>query len=109
MIFSQGWWYLYFGEDLSVARKLSGKVFLEAANHQLKRDFVRKGFAGATSRYLGLRSVMALLGPVSVSLARIGYRLIAERLYCLRRCILFDIHQIVPEHEMDPKQHSHRR
>ncbi|TQE09882.1 hypothetical protein C1H46_004460 [Malus baccata] len=67
-----------------VARKLSGKVFLEAANYQLKRDFVRKGgqlaamnlesraaflaakqgFAGAASRYLGLRSMMALLGPV---------------------------------------------
>ncbi|BFG33253.1 hypothetical protein CerSpe_195270 [Prunus speciosa] len=67
-----------------LARKLSGKVFLEAANYQLKRDFVRKGgqlaainlesraaflaakqgFVGATSRYLGLRSVMALLGPV---------------------------------------------
>ncbi|KAM2652004.1 hypothetical protein EV1_015797 [Malus domestica] len=67
-----------------LARKLSGKVFLEAANYQLKRDFVRKGgqlaainlesgaallaakqgFAGATSRYLGLRSMMALLGPV---------------------------------------------
>ncbi|XP_021801039.1 uncharacterized protein LOC110745260 [Prunus avium] len=67
-----------------LARKLSGKVFLEAANYQLKSDFVRKGgqlaainlesraaflaakqgFAGATSRYLGLRSVMALLGPV---------------------------------------------
>ncbi|ONI09455.1 hypothetical protein PRUPE_5G239500 [Prunus persica] len=69
---------------LKLARKLSGKVFLEAANYQLKRDFVRKGgqlaainlesraaflaakqgFAGATSRYLGLRSMMALLGPV---------------------------------------------
>ncbi|TQD69774.1 hypothetical protein C1H46_044693 [Malus baccata] len=67
-----------------LARKLSGKVFLEAANYQLKRDFVRKGghlaainlesgaallavkqgVAGATSRYLGLRSMMALLGPV---------------------------------------------
>ncbi|CAN6714499.1 unnamed protein product [Malus baccata var. baccata] len=67
-----------------LARKLSGKVFLEAANYQLKRDFVRKGgqlaamnlesraaflaakqgFAGAASRYLGLRSMMALLGPV---------------------------------------------
>ncbi|RXH77180.1 hypothetical protein DVH24_023454 [Malus domestica] len=67
-----------------LARKLSGKVFLEAAKYQLKRDFVRRGgqlaainlesgaallaakqgFAGATSRYLGLRSMMALLGPV---------------------------------------------
>ncbi|KAK9925690.1 hypothetical protein M0R45_022960 [Rubus argutus] len=67
-----------------LARKLSGKVFLEAANYQLKRDLIRKGgqlaainlesrvallaakqgFAGATSRYLGLRSMMALLGPV---------------------------------------------
>ncbi|XP_024170996.1 uncharacterized protein LOC112177048 isoform X3 [Rosa chinensis] len=67
-----------------LARKLSGKVFLEAANYQLKRDVVRKGgqlaainlesrvallaakqgFAGATSRYLGLRSMMSLLGPV---------------------------------------------
>ncbi|KAM3750809.1 hypothetical protein ACB098_04G062100 [Castanea mollissima] len=67
-----------------LARRLSGKVFLEAANYQMKKEFIKKGgqlvainlesraallaakqgFAGAASRYLGFRSVMALLGPM---------------------------------------------
>ncbi|XP_062018937.1 uncharacterized protein LOC133735548 isoform X9 [Rosa rugosa] len=38
----EGWWYPYSGRDISIARKLSGKVFLEAANYQLKIDFVRE-------------------------------------------------------------------
>lgn len=39
----------------------------------------------------------------SASLAHIGYRLIIEKLSVLRRCV----YQIVPELEMDPKQHSY--
>ncbi|KAF3438319.1 hypothetical protein FNV43_RR21081 [Rhamnella rubrinervis] len=67
-----------------VSKRLTWKVFLEAANYQMKRELIRKGgqlaainlesragllaakqgFAGAASRYLGVRSMMALLGPV---------------------------------------------
>ncbi|MQM00288.1 hypothetical protein Taro_033019 [Colocasia esculenta] len=68
-----------------LARKLSGKVIMEAANYQIKNEMIkrggqfaalslesrtallaaRQGFARAASRYLGFRSVMMLLGPVS--------------------------------------------
>ncbi|KHN00126.1 hypothetical protein glysoja_028654 [Glycine soja] len=67
-----------------LARKLSGKVLVEAANYQVKKELVKKGgqlaminlesraamlaakqgFLGAASRYLGFRSVVTLLGPV---------------------------------------------
>ncbi|KAE8125898.1 hypothetical protein FH972_020663 [Carpinus fangiana] len=67
-----------------LARKLSGKVFLEAANYQIKKEFIKKGghlaainlesraallaakqgFSGAAARYLGFRSMTALLGPM---------------------------------------------
>ncbi|KAJ9678073.1 hypothetical protein PVL29_022836 [Vitis rotundifolia] len=47
-----------------LARRLSGKLFLEAANYQIKNEVIKKGFAGAASRYLGLRSTIALFGPV---------------------------------------------
>ncbi|XP_043806380.1 uncharacterized protein LOC110599907 isoform X3 [Manihot esculenta] len=66
------------------SRKLSGKVFLEAANYQVKREIIKKGgqlaainlesraallaakqgFAGAATRYLGFRSMISLLGPL---------------------------------------------
>ncbi|XP_050217908.1 uncharacterized protein LOC126668774 [Mercurialis annua] len=68
----------------SLASKLSGKVFLEAANYQIKKEVIKKGgqlavinlesrvallaakqgLAGAASRYLGFRSMLSLLGPV---------------------------------------------
>lgn len=67
-----------------LARRLSGKMLMEAANYQIKNEVIRKGgqlaainlesraallaakqgFAGAASRYLGLKSMMALLGPM---------------------------------------------
>lgn len=67
-----------------IARRVSGKVYLEAANYQIKKEFIKKGgqlaainlesraallaakqgFAGAASRYLGFRSMMTLLGPM---------------------------------------------
>ncbi|XP_043695486.1 uncharacterized protein LOC122646077 isoform X1 [Telopea speciosissima] len=67
-----------------LAKGLSGKMLLEAANYQIKHELVakggrmaalnlesraallaaRQGFAGAASRYLGLRSMMMLLGPM---------------------------------------------
>ncbi|KAK7398765.1 hypothetical protein VNO78_09937 [Psophocarpus tetragonolobus] len=67
-----------------LARKLSGKVLVEAANYQVKKELVNKGgqlaminlesraallaakqgFLGAASRYLGFRSMITLLGPV---------------------------------------------
>ncbi|RWR75136.1 transmembrane 9 superfamily member 3-like protein isoform X1 [Cinnamomum micranthum f. kanehirae] len=67
-----------------LARRLSGTMLSEAANYQIKREILkkggqlaainlesrtallaaRKGFACAASRYLGLRSLMMLLGPV---------------------------------------------
>ncbi|XP_038680598.1 uncharacterized protein LOC119981515 isoform X3 [Tripterygium wilfordii] len=67
-----------------LARRLSAKVFLEAANYLIKKDVIRKGgqlaainlesraallaakqgFAGAASRYLGFRSMMTIFGPV---------------------------------------------
>ncbi|XP_045820699.1 uncharacterized protein LOC123913853 isoform X2 [Trifolium pratense] len=66
------------------ARKLSGKMLVEAANYQVKKELVKKGghlaminlesrvallaakqgFLGAASRYLGFRSMLTLLGPV---------------------------------------------
>ncbi|XP_038680597.1 uncharacterized protein LOC119981515 isoform X2 [Tripterygium wilfordii] len=69
---------------LKLARRLSAKVFLEAANYLIKKDVIRKGgqlaainlesraallaakqgFAGAASRYLGFRSMMTIFGPV---------------------------------------------
>lgn len=67
-----------------LVRKLSGKVLVEAANYQVKKDLMKKGgqlaminlesraallaakqgFLGAASRYLGFRSMITLLGPV---------------------------------------------
>lgn len=67
-----------------MAKNLSGKLFLEAANYQIKKEALKKagqlaainlesraallaakqGFAGAASRYVGLRSLMGFLGPV---------------------------------------------
>lgn len=67
-----------------LARRLSGKVFLEAANYQIKKEVLNKGgqlaainlesraallaakqgFAGAATKYLGLRSLVGLLGPM---------------------------------------------
>ncbi|KAG6572983.1 hypothetical protein SDJN03_26870, partial [Cucurbita argyrosperma subsp. sororia] len=66
------------------ARSLSGKMFREAANYQIKKEIIKKGgqlaaanlesrvallvaqkgLAGAASRYLGFRSIMTLLGPM---------------------------------------------
>lgn len=67
-----------------VSSKLSGKVILEAANYQIKKEVLKEGgrmaainlesraallaakhgLAGAASRYLGVRSIMVLLGPM---------------------------------------------
>lgn len=67
-----------------LARGLSGKLFLEAANYQIKNEVIRKGghlaainlesrvallaakqgVKGAASRYIGLRSIMTLFGPM---------------------------------------------
>ncbi|CAN8239660.1 unnamed protein product [Cochlearia groenlandica] len=67
-----------------LAKRLSGKVFHEAANYQMRREMLKKGgklaainlesraallaakhgLAGAASRYIGLRSAMQLLGPM---------------------------------------------
>ncbi|KAK4283357.1 hypothetical protein QN277_000314 [Acacia crassicarpa] len=67
-----------------LTRKLSGKVLSEAANYQIKKELMKKGgqlavvnlesraallaarqgFLGAASRYVGIRSMMSLLGPV---------------------------------------------
>ncbi|OVA08650.1 hypothetical protein BVC80_1613g19 [Macleaya cordata] len=67
-----------------LARRLSGKMLFEAANYQMKHELIREGgklaainlesraallaarqgLAGAASRYLGLRSMMMLLGPM---------------------------------------------
>ncbi|KAM0952839.1 hypothetical protein DsansV1_C02g0017611 [Dioscorea sansibarensis] len=67
-----------------LANKLSGKMLLEAANCEIKREIIRRGgqlaainlesraallaarqgLARAASRYLGLRSMMMLVGPL---------------------------------------------
>ncbi|XP_010416153.1 PREDICTED: uncharacterized protein LOC104702042 isoform X2 [Camelina sativa] len=69
---------------LKLAKKLSGKVFTEAANYQIRKEMLKKGgqlaavnlesraallaakhgFAGAASRYIGLKTAMQLLGPM---------------------------------------------
>ncbi|CAN6204618.1 unnamed protein product [Urochloa humidicola] len=68
----------------SLASRLSGKLLMEAANYEIKKELVkqggrlaavnlesrvgllaaRKGLARAASRYVGLRSVMTFLGPI---------------------------------------------
>ncbi|KAI3895407.1 hypothetical protein MKX03_032620 [Papaver bracteatum] len=67
-----------------LARRLSGKMLFQAANYQVRHKLIREGgklaainlesraallaagqgLAGAASRYLGLRSMMMLLGPM---------------------------------------------
>ncbi|KAL9662969.1 hypothetical protein QQ045_027805 [Rhodiola kirilowii] len=67
-----------------LSRRLSGKLFLEAANYQMKNTMINKGgqfavaslesraallaakqgFAGAATSYLGLRTMVYFLGPV---------------------------------------------
>ncbi|XP_019094683.1 PREDICTED: uncharacterized protein LOC109130007 [Camelina sativa] len=67
-----------------LAKKLSGKVFTEAANYQIRKEMLKQGgqlaavnlesraallaakhgFAGAASRHIGLRTAMQLLGPM---------------------------------------------
>ncbi|KAL8135031.1 hypothetical protein AgCh_009888 [Apium graveolens] len=67
-----------------LARGLSGKLFLEAANYHIKNEVIRKGghlatvnlesrvallaakqgVKGAALRYIGLRSMMTLFGPM---------------------------------------------
>nr|XP_016482411.1 PREDICTED: uncharacterized protein LOC107803246 isoform X3 [Nicotiana tabacum] len=47
-----------------LARRFSGKMLLEAANYQISREVLKKGLAGAASRYFGLRSMMTFLGPI---------------------------------------------
>ncbi|XP_047311962.1 uncharacterized protein LOC124915313, partial [Impatiens glandulifera] len=67
-----------------LARRLSGKMLLEAANYQLKSEVIKKGghlaainlesrfallaakqgVAGAAARYVGLRNTMTLFGPM---------------------------------------------
>ncbi|KAL5721966.1 hypothetical protein ACHQM5_005542 [Ranunculus cassubicifolius] len=67
-----------------LAGRFSGKMLLEAANYHIKHEIIkeggklaalslepraalfaaRKGLAGAASKFLGLRSIMMLLGPV---------------------------------------------
>ncbi|URE23083.1 PHD-finger [Musa troglodytarum] len=69
---------------MKLARKFSGKMLLEAANYEIKHEIIkrggqlaainleskaaelaaRQGLAHAASKYLGLRSVMMILGPV---------------------------------------------
>ncbi|URE23082.1 PHD-finger [Musa troglodytarum] len=68
---------------MKLARKFSGKMLLEAANYEIKHEIIkrggqlaainleskaaelaaRQGLAHAASKYLGLRSVMMILGP----------------------------------------------
>ncbi|CAM8912122.1 unnamed protein product [Rhodiola kirilowii] len=67
-----------------LSRRLSGKLFLEAANYQMKNAIINKGgqfaaislesraaslaakqgFTGAATSYIGLRTMMYFLGPV---------------------------------------------
>ncbi|KAK8934930.1 hypothetical protein KSP39_PZI014608 [Platanthera zijinensis] len=67
-----------------LSSRFSGKMIMEAANYQIKREIIkrggqmaainlesraallvaRKGLTGAASRYLGLRSLMFFLGPL---------------------------------------------
>ncbi|XP_020083267.1 uncharacterized protein LOC109706710 isoform X2 [Ananas comosus] len=67
-----------------LAKKLTGKMLLEAANYEIRNELIKRGgqlaainlesragllaarqsLAHAASRYLGLRSIMMLIGPV---------------------------------------------
>nr|CAB3453548.1 unnamed protein product [Digitaria exilis] len=48
----------------SLASRLSGKLLMETANYEIKKELVKQGLARAASRYVGLRSVMTFLGPI---------------------------------------------
>lgn len=67
-----------------LAKRLSGKMLVEAANYEIKKEIVkqggrlaavnlesragllaaRQGLARAASRYVGLRNIMTFLGPI---------------------------------------------
>ncbi|KAG9129260.1 hypothetical protein Leryth_006457 [Lithospermum erythrorhizon] len=82
-IIVKGGWMFTLGKIYNLlARRLSGKMFLEAAKYQIKKDVVAKGgqlaamnleasaalllakqgLKGAASRYIGLRSMLTFLG-----------------------------------------------
>ncbi|GMH16111.1 hypothetical protein Nepgr_017952 [Nepenthes gracilis] len=44
--------------------RMSTKVLLETANHQIKNEVIKKGIAGAASRYLGFQSLVSFLSPL---------------------------------------------
>ncbi|KAH0469788.1 hypothetical protein IEQ34_001346 [Dendrobium chrysotoxum] len=47
-----------------LSSRFSGKMIMEAANYEIKREIIKRGLAGAASKYLGLRSLMVFLGPL---------------------------------------------
>ncbi|KAK4394901.1 hypothetical protein Sango_1644400 [Sesamum angolense] len=49
---------------LKLGGRLSGKMITEAAKYQMKKELIRKGLKAAATRYLGLRSMSQLLGPM---------------------------------------------
>ncbi|KAG2643767.1 hypothetical protein PVAP13_2KG348165 [Panicum virgatum] len=75
----------------SLASRLSGKLLMEAANYEIKKELVkqggrlaavnlesragllaaRQGLARAASRYVGLRSVMTFIGPIRIAVRRL--------------------------------------
>ncbi|WOL06618.1 hypothetical protein Cni_G15352 [Canna indica] len=104
-----------------LARKVSGKMLLEAANYELKHEmikrggrlaasslefkaaelFARQGLARAASRYLGLRSAMMLLGPlmwgtfladVVIQMLGTDYARILRAIYAFAQVMLYGMH-----------------
>ncbi|KAK6249861.1 hypothetical protein SCA6_003866 [Theobroma cacao] len=84
-----------------LTKKLSGKLFLEAANYLMEKEALKKGgqvaainlesraallaakqgFAGAASRYVGLRSMMSLLGPLIWPLKAVPFQAFSDTVH----------------------------
>ncbi|CAN6196132.1 unnamed protein product [Urochloa humidicola] len=112
----------------SLASRLSGKLLMEAANYEIKKELVKKGgrlaavnlesragllaarqgLARAASRYVGLRSVMTFLGPIvwgtllaDIVIQMLGtdYARIVQAIYALAQIRLTRTSYIEPHEE----------
>lgn len=109
-----------------LARKLSGKMYQEAAKYQIKSELIKKGghmaavnleskvallaakqgAAGAATRYFGLRSMVTLLGPIlwgtllaDVVIQMLGtdYTRILQAIYAFAQIRIIRTYKLPPE------------
>ncbi|CAK9164332.1 unnamed protein product [Ilex paraguariensis] len=109
-----------------LAKRLSGKMFLETAKYQIKKEIIKEGgrvaainlesraalltakqgLAGAASRYLGLRSMVTLLGPmlwgtlladIVIQMLGTDYARILRSIYTLAQIRLNRAYKVPPD------------